>query len=537
MTRGRDGLSEDELFEQLEAIEDADWEEREEFRKKIVKSFTSQIKPGRELSKEARKKLRKSLAYWGLTPEDFAETVGISVYHMWEAFMTFMTKALKGEIKSHREHMAKLLASTSAKKIPIRKFIETETGLVRFNKLKIEPWLTQPDKAYFLEQIGEPLINSGVYLHSKSSKIYYVPSNSLAPDQHVTYKEGLQTKTLRLARLYEIELEKSGVVYILVGLPLDVGRESGGPGVTHQDYLIADERKDLAIITDELEELYYNNCLFKNKITRINCSSNNGLEFDIKDVPNKPSILDKQKQSRFDHIKNVIEHWDKLDPGERKMGLILYGPPGGGKTASISSLLRSVHGKATVFFVNNMHPTLLAQLYPWLERIGPNIIIYEDMDGIQVRRDGLGYDSDVGFISLLLEVLDGDKEYDVITIATTNYPERFDPAMLRPGRLGTCIEYSPPNDELKLEIIEFYLDKYDLKDVFQAEDLLQDFFNHSCVLGVHIAMTLKDVSVKTKLGADHGVALMEAASEYMSEESLGWQRQSVGSNRLGFNRG
>lgn len=516
----------DESFhERLNEIESEDFTEREDFKQRMAAAFISSIKPGKSLSASGRKKLRSSLETWGLTPEDFSEAMGITAFHMWEAFMIFMRKSLEGELKSHRDHMEKLRTPKSSRKIPIRSFIQDVTELPdNFHRTLVDPWLTDADKAFFLDAVGQPIVETGIYSNGYNSNTTYSHINHLTDDQQISWHEGQTSKTIRLARVYEVKL-KAGVCFILTNLPAEKGKSSGDHGATYIDYLITDANNDLNTIKEQFTELYYQNCLFRNKITRVDFDSNGALSFSIQQVPDKPVLLDDIKQTKFDHIKTVIDNWDCLSKGERKMGLVLHGAPGSGKTASITKLIRDVAGRATVFFVNTLPATFLSQIYPWLERLGPNLIVYEDMDAIQVRRDGVGWDQpEFKFISLLLEVLDGEKEYDVITIATTNHPDRFDAAMLRPGRLGMCVEYGAPDDRLKLRIIQYYIDHYDLGKHFEADALLRDVFDNTAVLGSHISYTLRDTSRRIKLGASPNAALDEAAAEYMSEDSLGWKR-------------
>jgi len=524
----------EELDDKLKQIEDEDWEEREEIRQRIGLSFKSAIRAGRDLSPEGRRKLKQSLGMWGLTPEDLADCIGVSIAHMWDSFALFMTKAFQGELKAHRAHMAKMVEKQGVKKTPIREFIKEHTSLEDFGKVQVEPWLTNADKAFFLNKIGVPIVKNGIYIHTRDGKVLYAPSRQVSDDQHVTWLEGDTTMSLQTARLYEIPLPSGKKPYMIVGLPLERARQSDSPGTTHIDYLVVRQEDNLAEVLGEFKNLYYQNCLFRNKVTKVDFGTK-GLEFNIQDVPCKPVILDNAKQARFDHIRDVILNWDKLSPGERKLGLILHGRTGGGKTSSITRLLQTVAGHCTVFFVNNMPASFLSQIYPWIEKVGPNIIVYEDMDGIQVRRDSPSFEGgDLRFISLLLDVLDGDKEYDVITIATTNHPDRFDDAMVRPGRLGMCIEYAPPDDDLKLQIIEFYLGHYQLKDKFVAEKLLREHFGDRRVVGSHINYTLRHVSVKVKLGYDPMEALALATCEYMSEESLAWKRAGNSERKVGF---
>lgn len=112
-----------------------------------------------------------------------------------------------------------------------------------------------------------------------------------------------------------------------------------------------------------------------------------------------------------------------------KRGILLYGPPGSGKTSAVqlmsNHIIKEMGGVAV--FVG--HPQVAAgalQLLRGLEPSRPLILLYEDIDAMV----------DVYGEASLLALLDGELQIaNVVNVATTNYPERLDPRFTnRPGR-------------------------------------------------------------------------------------------------------
>lgn len=124
-----------------------------------------------------------------------------------------------------------------------------------------------------------------------------------------------------------------------------------------------------------------------------------------------------------------------------KRGLLLYGPPGSGKTSAVQLMSQHmiVEMGGVVLFVT--HPSMTAvslQLFRQLEPERPVILLYEDIDAM-VQRYGEAE---------LLALLDGELQIgNVVNVATTNYPEHLDRRFTdRPGRFDrvTLVEMPLP---------------------------------------------------------------------------------------------
>jgi len=147
-------------------------------------------------------------------------------------------------------------------------------------------------------------------------------------------------------------------------------------------------------------------------------------------------------------------------------GILLYGPPGCGKTL----LAKAVATESEANFISIKGPELFSKWVGESEKAirevfrkgrtaSPSIIFFDEFDAIIPRR-GMGY-SDSGVservISQLLTELDGiESLQDVAIIAATNRPDIIDPAVLRPGRIDKMIYVPAPDTKALKEIFKIH---------------------------------------------------------------------------------
>lgn len=269
----------------------------------------------------------------------------------------------------------------------------------------------------------------------------------------------------------------------------------------------------------EFNEHYLANCFIKNKYVEVWVIQGH-MQFHVLDVEVKDAIHEDADEFKFGRITRIIDNWDKLSKGDRRMGFLLYGPPGTGKTATISQLVTQLKGKATILNLKGGSQAALINLYEWLDRIGPNLVIAEDFDTIAADRS-YHHGGEEKFISLLLNVLDGARNHDVITLATTNYPEKLDQALTRPGRLGVSVKLGEPSSALRKKIIAHYLVRFGLDE---GEGVYYEALDQRGVLGCHVFSILKEVSVEVKLGGNAVTALKHSCEAYFGS-SYSWENK------------
>ena len=147
-------------------------------------------------------------------------------------------------------------------------------------------------------------------------------------------------------------------------------------------------------------------------------------------------------------------------------GILLYGPPGCGKTL----LARAVATESEANFITIKGPEVFSKWVGESEKAirevfrkgrmaAPAVVFFDEFDSLVPRR-GMGYaDSGVTerVISQLLTEMDGIVSLeDVVVIAATNRPDIVDPAILRPGRFDRLIYVPEPNQKARTEIFRIY---------------------------------------------------------------------------------
>jgi transitional endoplasmic reticulum ATPase len=144
-------------------------------------------------------------------------------------------------------------------------------------------------------------------------------------------------------------------------------------------------------------------------------------------------------------------------------GVLLYGPPGCGKTFLIRAMAGT--GRLNVIAVKGAElmdkwvgesERAVRELFRRAAEASPALIFLDEVDALAPRR---GQSSDSGVadrvVAALLTELDGVEPLrDVIVVGATNRPELIDPALLRPGRLERLIYVPPPDGEARAAILK-----------------------------------------------------------------------------------
>ena len=141
----------------------------------------------------------------------------------------------------------------------------------------------------------------------------------------------------------------------------------------------------------------------------------------------------------------------------RKKGVLLYGPPGNGKTHTIHYLAGALKGHTT-FLITAGQMGLLSEYMTLARLLQPSLVVIEDVDLIARDRRNMNGPCEESLLNLLLNEMDGlRQDSDVVFLMTTNRPESLEAALAsRPGRIDQAIEYPHPDEDCREKLIRLY---------------------------------------------------------------------------------
>jgi len=186
--------------------------------------------------------------------------------------------------------------------------------------------------------------------------------------------------------------------------------------------------------------------------------------------------LEEAKRAIYEAVEIPILHPDlvKKYDVENIRGILLFGPPGTGKTM----LMRAVASE-----IGDVHMILLSgaeiaktgldkavltikEAFNRAKENTPSIIFIDEIDAVVPNRE-VASELGVELTGEFLQELDGIKSTrSIVLVGATNRPDALDPALLRSGRFDKLIFVPPPNEEQRAELFQLYLKKAPL-----AEDI------------------------------------------------------------------
>jgi transitional endoplasmic reticulum ATPase len=215
-------------------------------------------------------------------------------------------------------------------------------------------------------------------------------------------------------------------------------------------------------------------------------------------------------------------------------GILLYGPPGCGKTL----LAKAVANESEANFILVKGPELLnkfvgesekgiRKIFEKARQLTPAIIFFDEIDALVPRRTGKDSTGvSERMVNTLLSELDGLEELqDVIVLAATNRPDILDPALLRPGRFDRMVMVPVPDEKSRLNIFE--ISKKDMKlasdvdfvklaketELFTGADI-ENVCKEAGLLALRENLEAKEVTM------EHFEAVMKKARSSVTEQDI-----------------
>ena len=187
---------------------------------------------------------------------------------------------------------------------------------------------------------------------------------------------------------------------------------------------------------------------------------------------------------------------------EPHSGILLYGPPGCGKTL-LPKVIAS-ESEANMYPING--PEIMNKYYGETEAKlrdifkeakdnSPSIIFIDEIDAIAPKREEAYGDVEKRVVAQLLALMDGlNDRGNVIVLGATNRPDSVDPALRRPGRFDREFEISVPNEDGRLEILEIHTRGMPINEDIDLKDLSSELHGYT---GADIKSLCREAALKS----------------------------------------
>lgn len=244
------------------------------------------------------------------------------------------------------------------------------------------------------------------------------------------------------------------------------------------------DMEEQTIPKEVLDKLFVTKDDFLDALKFINPSALREVFIEVPNIHwNDVGGLDELKQA----LKEIVE-WPLKYPEafktigiEPPRGILLFGPPGTGKTM----LSKAVATESKANFISVKGSEILskwfgeserkiAEIFNKAKQSSPCIVFFDELDAIAAMRGSAMGEPRVveRMVNILLSEMDGLEELKgVVVLGATNRPDLLDPALLRPGRFDEIVLVPPPDEKSRLEIFKVHTESMSLDSAVDIEKL------------------------------------------------------------------
>jgi transitional endoplasmic reticulum ATPase len=161
-------------------------------------------------------------------------------------------------------------------------------------------------------------------------------------------------------------------------------------------------------------------------------------------------------------------------------GVLLYGPPGCGKTFIAERFAEEAHYNysfirssdlASIYIHGSQQK--IGALFNEARQKKPSIICFDELDALVQNRNDINNASMAGEVNEFLSQLNNCGKDGILVIGTTNRPDLIDPAILRKGRIDKMIYVPPPDFEARMGLFKIMLENKPIEEGIDIEQLAQ----------------------------------------------------------------
>ncbi len=214
-------------------------------------------------------------------------------------------------------------------------------------------------------------------------------------------------------------------------------------------------------VLDDLARLRSQLNVYRGQVVELAPSRTGGIVLSFVELPataREDVVLPEAVLRRVErHTVDVATHRDALlEAGQHlKRGLLLFGPPGTGKTHTTRYVVGRMTG-CTVLLLSGGALHLVGALAEMARELQPTVVVLEDVDLVAEDRT-FGHGSNPVLFELL-DVMDGAAgDADLLFLLTTNRADLLEPALAaRPGRVDVAVEIALPDDDARRRLFALY---------------------------------------------------------------------------------
>ena len=200
-------------------------------------------------------------------------------------------------------------------------------------------------------------------------------------------------------------------------------------------------------------------------------------------------------------------------------GILLYGPPGCGKTF----ISRATAGEANASFINLRLSDILSkwvgqseknitEAFKVASKNKPAILFFDEMDSIGSKRGEMSQDHTNRLVNALLMELDGFEgpKEKVLILAATNEPWNVDTALKRPGRFSKLLFIPPPDHRARLKILKLLSEKKPISPMVDLKMIAKKTAGYSCADLEQVVEEAADIPLKEAIVGNKSRAIRES---------------------------